>query len=78
MEGGNSVGRRETFYGELAPILVETYLLDFVGDLYGETLRVELLSHLRGQSNFTTVESLVEAIALDATATRDLVRLARR
>ncbi len=37
-----SVGRRETFYAGEAPVLVEAYLLDFSGDLYGEHLRVEL------------------------------------
>lgn len=65
-----SLGRRETFYPGDAPILLEAYLLDFSGDLYGETLEVELLVHLRAQICFESIESLVEQLHDDVAATR--------
>ena len=49
---------------------VETYLLDFEGDLYGRELRVEVLHRLRGEIKFDGVEPLVAAIAGDVRATR--------
>ncbi len=49
---------------------VETYLLDFEGDLYGRELRVEVLHRLRGEIKFDGVEPLVAAIASDVEATR--------
>jgi riboflavin kinase / FMN adenylyltransferase len=50
---------------------IETYLLDFEGDLYGRELRVEVLHRLRDEAKFDGVERLVEAIAADVQATRD-------
>jgi riboflavin kinase/FMN adenylyltransferase len=70
-----SVGRRETFYEDGAPLLIEAYLLDFDGDLYGETLWVELHVHLRGQERFSSVDDLVAQIRHDVALTRALVVL---
>jgi riboflavin kinase/FMN adenylyltransferase len=50
---------------------VETYLLDFEGDLYGRELRIELLHRLRGEVKFEGIDALVAAIASDVQATRD-------
>ena len=45
-----SLGRRPTFYEEADLSLLEAYLLDFDGDLYGEPARVEFVAHLRARS----------------------------
>ena len=50
---------------------IETYLLDFEGDLYGRELRVEVLHRLRDEAKFDGVEQLILAIAADVQATRD-------
>jgi riboflavin kinase/FMN adenylyltransferase len=50
---------------------VETYILDFEGDLYGRELRVEVLHRLRGETKFESIDALVAAIAADAQAARD-------
>jgi riboflavin kinase/FMN adenylyltransferase len=50
---------------------IETYILDFEGDLYGRELRIEVLHRLRGEIKFSGVEALVAAIAADVQATRD-------
>ena len=46
--------------------LVETHLFDFVGSLYGLTLRVELGEKIRDEQKFSSVEELCAQIAKDA------------
>lgn len=65
-----SVGRRRTFYGNQGPRLLEAHLLDFTGDLYGRTMRVELTAKLRGQQSFSSVQALTEQLHRDVDATR--------
>ena len=64
-----NVGINPTF-GDARPS-VETYILDFAGDLYGRELRVELLHRLRGEVKFDGLDPLMAAIAVDVQATRD-------
>jgi riboflavin kinase/FMN adenylyltransferase len=66
-----SVGVRPTF-GTGRAVLVEAYILDFDGDLYGLVLRVDFLGRLRGERRFDTAEALVEQMDLDVEATRRL------
>ena len=52
---------------------VESYLLDFSGDLYGQELTVTLCHFLRPERRFESVEALREAIARDAEQARELL-----
>lgn len=66
-----NVGVRPTFVtgrGEL----VEAYVLDFEGDLYGKQLRLDFLERLRGERRFTTAEELVEQMHRDVELTREI------
>jgi riboflavin kinase / FMN adenylyltransferase len=67
-----SVGVRPTFGGdpESSPVLVEAYLLDFDGDLYGSKLRVEFLKRLHDDLKFDSVDDLIAQIKSDVEATR--------
>ena len=65
-----SLGRRPTFYPEGAPRLLEAYLLDFDGELYGEAARVRFVSRLRGEERFESVEDLVAQMNRDVEAAR--------
>ena len=59
-----SIGVRPTFVtgrGEL----IEAYLLDFDGDLYGAMLELAFLKRLRGEKRFETIDALVEQMAAD-------------
>ncbi len=56
-EAAISVGRRPTFYGSEGAVLVEAYLLDFSGDLYGEEARVSFVARLRDEIAFDTTDS---------------------
>ncbi len=65
-----NIGVRPTFTtgrGEL----IEAYLLDFEGDLYGSELRLEFMRRLRGERRFATVEELVEQMHRDVEQTRE-------
>jgi riboflavin kinase / FMN adenylyltransferase len=67
-----SVGVRPTFRtgrGEL----IEAYLLDFDGDLYGSRLCLEFLQRLRGERRFDTPEALVAQMRRDIERTRELL-----
>ncbi len=67
-----SIGVRPTFKtgrGEL----IEAYLLDFDGDLYGQTLCLEFVERLRGERRFATSEALIEQMHRDVRRTRELV-----
>jgi riboflavin kinase / FMN adenylyltransferase len=65
-----NIGTRPTFNaGERRH--VETHLLDFEGDLYGQVVTIELLSRLRAEIKFSGPDALVEQIRADVTATRE-------
>jgi riboflavin kinase/FMN adenylyltransferase len=53
--------------------LIEAYLLDFDGDLYGSELRLEFLKRLRGEKRFASVEALIEQMHLDVEQARGAV-----
>ena len=54
----------------------ETYIMDFSGDLYGQNVPVRLLSFLREEQIFSSVEDLQEQIGKDAEKARKIVKKA--
>jgi riboflavin kinase/FMN adenylyltransferase len=71
-----SIGVRPTFKtgrGEL----IEAYILDFDGDLYGSQLRLEFLERLRGERRFDTPEALIEQMHRDVARTREITQAAK-
>ena len=52
-------------------VTVESFLLDFNGDLYGRTVRVEFYKYLRPERKFPSVEALAEEIQHNADQTRE-------
>lgn len=65
------VGTNPTFGSE--PLHVESFLLDFDGDLVGRPMSVEFWSYLRPELKFDTPEALIDAMADDVRRTRTLV-----
>ena len=53
-------------------VLIEGYLIDFDGDLYGRDLRIDFLQRLRGEKLFPSVEALTEQIAKDVQQAREI------
>jgi len=68
-----SVGRRPTFYGDDGELLVEAFLLDFAGDLYGEPARLSFVHRLRDELAFDSVDALVDQMGSDVARTRSLL-----
>ena len=67
-DGVASYGRRPTF-DDGRPLL-ETFLFDFEGDLYGQELAVEFLAFIRGEERFANAEALVARMQIDAREAR--------
>ncbi len=55
--GISNLGKKPTIEGEHR-IGLETYILDFEGDLYGQDLQVELLFYIRPEEKFSSVDAL--------------------
>jgi riboflavin kinase/FMN adenylyltransferase len=64
-----NVGVRPTFKTGRG-LLVEAYLLDFEGDLYGRELRLDFLERLRGERRFDSAEALIEQMHRDVVEAR--------
>jgi riboflavin kinase/FMN adenylyltransferase len=52
--------------------LIEAFLIDWSGDLYGRSVEIEFLKRLRGERRFPSVEALVEQMARDVDEARVL------
>jgi riboflavin kinase/FMN adenylyltransferase len=73
LDGAANLGIRPTF--EPPRELLEPYFFDYDGDLYGRTLEVELISFLRPEAKFGSLEALTAQMAADCEEARR--RLAR-
>ena len=65
-----SLGRRPTFYADQPYLLLEAYLLDFEGDLYGQQVSVGFVDRIRSEERFDSVDALVTAMQRDVEAVR--------
>lgn len=63
-QGVTNVGVRPTF-AEDGCVTVETNLLDFAGELYGQEVRIDFLAFLREEARFPTQNALAEQIGRD-------------
>ncbi len=66
-----SIGTNPTFAG--VEQRVEAFVLDFSGDLYGESVAVTFAARLRGTERFDTVEALIEQMGTDVARTREVL-----
>ncbi|MBI2328228.1 MAG: bifunctional riboflavin kinase/FAD synthetase [Chloroflexi bacterium] len=58
-----NIGRRPTFGGNERT--VETYILNYQGNLYGRQLKIDVIERLRDEKRFDTVEELKKQMAAD-------------
>ena len=68
-----SIGNKPTFDG--ISRLIEVYLLDFDGDIYGDTIEIEFSEHIRGQFKFENQEQLIAKMNEDIIKVRDIMSL---
>ncbi len=69
-ESCTSIGVRPTFDVEPRPV-VETYILDFSEEIYGEEIRIDLLHRLRPELRFETTQDLIVRMHHDIEETRE-------
>ena len=69
--GVMNIGNRPTVGGTQAS--VEVHLLDFVSDLYGKKLMVQLVKFLRPETKFPNLEALKTQIQLDCMTAREVL-----
>jgi riboflavin kinase / FMN adenylyltransferase len=67
-----NVGVRPTFETGRG-LLVESFLVDYDGDLYGQNLRVAFVSRLRGERRFPSVEDLIAQMHRDVAEAREIL-----
>ena len=68
-----NIGRRPTFYEHAETSLLEAHLLDFDGDLYGETARVRFVHFLRSERKFDGIDALIDQLRADIESARTLL-----
>jgi len=76
LEGGPvdavaSVGTRPTF--DLVKPLLEVHLFDFDRDIYGETIHVDFIEHIRSEVKFDSIDDLVAQMNEDAENARSIL-----
>ncbi|MCF3628293.1 bifunctional riboflavin kinase/FAD synthetase [Alphaproteobacteria bacterium LMO-S08] len=69
--GVANIGKRPTFAGEAD--LLEVFLFDFTGDLYGRRLGVQLVEFLRPEKKFDGIDQLKAQIAADSDQARQIL-----
>ena len=67
------IGDNPTF-GQ-TPFKIEPFLIDFQGDLYGQTLHVDFIRRQRGAIKFASVDELVARMHRDVEEIREIVAL---
>jgi riboflavin kinase/FMN adenylyltransferase len=71
--GVANFGRRPTVTDTGAPLL-ETFVFDFSGDLYGKTVEVTFVGWIRGEEKFPSLDALVAEMNLDKEKARAILR----
>jgi riboflavin kinase/FMN adenylyltransferase len=71
-DGVASFGIRPTIGEDEEPIL-EAYIFDFSGDLYGKHLRVQLIDYIRPEIKFDGLEALTAQIEDDCRVAREIL-----
>ena len=70
--GMMNIGTNPTVGGNAQTI--ETYFLDFDADLYGQELTIEILTRIREEKHFDSVDALVVAMKEDEAFSRSYIK----
>lgn len=70
-KGVASIGFKPTFHERLTEAVIEVFLLNFTGDLYGEDVSVEWRKKIRDEKKFSSVEALVREMKKDVARAKD-------
>jgi riboflavin kinase/FMN adenylyltransferase len=67
-----SLGRRPTFYPD-GLTLLEAHVIDYSGDLYGQSVSVEFVDKIRDQRRFDGPDQLRDQLQADVATARTLL-----
>jgi len=70
-QGAASFGIRPMFDG--GDEILEVYIFDFDGDLYGRTIDIALVAYLRPEAKFDSIDALIAQMGEDERAARGLL-----
>lgn len=73
LDGAANLGIRPSFDPPVE--LLEPYFFDFSGDLYGQTIEIELIEFIRDEAKFDSLEALKAQIAADCEAAKAALRI---
>ncbi|VVT24965.1 Riboflavin biosynthesis protein [Sphingomonas sp. EC-HK361] len=68
LDGAANLGIRPSF--DPPREMLESYFFDFTGDLYGQTIAVELVAYLRPEAKFDTLDALTAQMDADCAQAR--------
>jgi riboflavin kinase/FMN adenylyltransferase len=68
-----SLGVRPTVESGPAPVVLEVFVLDWSGDLYGKRLRVTFISRLRDEERFSSLDALTRQMHGDVEDARRIL-----
>ncbi|MBW2096978.1 MAG: bifunctional riboflavin kinase/FAD synthetase [Deltaproteobacteria bacterium] len=69
--GVTNIGHNPTF-GQ-GPLSIETHILDYSGNLLGQTIRVNFIERLRVEKTYKSIEELARQIDLDVKVAREVL-----
>lgn len=67
-----NIGHRPSVDSAHAPISIEAHILDFNGDIYGSTVKVDFLRYMRPEQRFPSLDALRQRLDEDAHEVRHL------
>ena len=73
LTGAANIGVRPMWQSDQP--LVETFLFDFDGDIYDQTLRIALVGYLRPEARFADIQALKDQMAKDCAKARTLLAI---
>ncbi|KKO53302.1 bifunctional riboflavin kinase/FAD synthetase [Paenibacillus sp. DMB20] len=74
LPGVMSVGLKPTFHDQMKEPVYEVHLLDFDGDLYGQTMIVDVVQFIRKELKFNSVNELIDRIHRDVEESRTILK----
>ncbi len=69
-----NIGIRPTFTPDKVEANIETHILKFDKDLYGEVLKLEFISRLRDEVKFNSVDALLMQISRDIEKAKEILK----
>ncbi|MBV1757378.1 MAG: bifunctional riboflavin kinase/FAD synthetase [Dethiosulfatibacter sp.] len=72
IKGLTNIGRRPSV-DDHTHVSVETYLLDFSGDIYGKEVSLELHHYIRGVKKFNNLEEVTQQVKLDVIVANNML-----